>query len=158
MNILKKFVQEINKKKGILKLYKRIRTLYKNVQIVQDANIKEGGFNVIDYYPQSDYYVIKLNGFHRIEYFTSWDKFSVELDCRSDFDGWFKFDIKPTEFEINPYSQRITLQMALVILEQIEKSLEPYVEQAKKTLAQKEAVLKANETFFEQQENAVAEL
>lgn len=158
MNILKKFVQEINKKKGTLKLYKRIRTLYKNVQYVQDANIKEGGFNVIDYYPQSDYYVIKLNGFHRLEYFTSWDKFSVELDCRSDFDGWFKFDIKPTEFEINPYSQRITLQMALMILEQIEKSLEPYVEQAKKTLAQKEAVLKANETFFEQQENAVAEL
>lgn len=158
MNILKKFVQEINKKKGTLKLYKRIRTLYKNVQIVQEARIKADDCNVVEYYSQSDYYVIKLNGYHHLEYYTSWDKFRVELDCRSDFDGWFKFEIKPTEFEINPYSQRITLQMALVILEQIEKSLEPYVEQAKEILAQKEAVLKANETFFEQQENAVAEL
>lgn len=158
MNILKKLVQGFKKKQGILKLYKRIRTLYKNVELCDEANIKVDGMSVIDYYPQSDYYVIKLNGFHHLEYFTAFDEFRVELDCRTDFNGWFKFDIKPTDFEINPYSQKITLQMAMSVLEQTEKELEPYVKQAKKVLAEREAQIKSNESFFEKQEEAVAEL
>lgn len=158
MNILRKLVQAFKIKQGTLKLYKRIRTLYKNTQLVQEANLKEDGLNVVDYYPQSDYYVIKLNGFHHLEYFTAFDQFRVELDCRTDFNGWFKFDIKPTDFEINPYSQKITLQMAMSVLEQAEKELEPYVKQAKKVLAEREAQIKSNESFFEKQEEAVAEL
>lgn len=148
--IIKKYKKKYKKKKGILAFYKRVRKLYKNIELCSNA-----GLDIIDHYPKVSKYIIKLNGYSEFTYYTAYDEFEVALDCRNDFNGWFKFSLKPTTFEINPYSTQITLQIAISVLEKIETDIAPYVEQAKKIISEKESKFRVQQHFFKQQEDEI---